>query len=1003
MKRPNLFLFSAAVVIILIAVVAAQREQPRLLILERAAKAAGETPPRAILIEMGVKDLNARDWSGQAEVNGAKVVHREGYRFRKEDRLIEPSGWKAGSHRGLRVPPKQPQVSKMERIATVGVVLHLADIAPDATLTIKADDKKEKATLPVKDVLAGNTVPLWNNTAEVRLISTATPVVTGKTEDDFPAAAYGPDGTIWLAYISYTLRDESRRIEQHSYKEQPENFKALYHPEFADQLFVKHYRDGKWSEPHPITGAQEDLGRCAIRVRKNGVAQVYYSANRTWPGINSSGMHTIFYRLIAKGDAGLLVSPEQGPIKGRFSHLNPVICVTDGDTSHLAYQSWMRDGGAIITEKYGGDMYSLPTIGGENYRKTTHGTSWHPDMAAGPGGEWSLVHDTYKDGHYSVYLHRFNQGGITPDMLIAGSSKFQARPSVAYDAKGRIWIAYEEGPELWGKDYGALVPNKGNPLYNARSVRVVCLDNGKLFKPAELPTSRHGPVTPPFDPQKTHLYEGVNTRYAYPRIGIDGKGRIWLTYRENFGSRYTSHPGTYWLTFARRLEGDHWSGPIELHHSDGLLDSRPVLLPHPSGGLLVFHNTDGRYTTPETINNDIYQSYVDLPGEPAEPVLVPHDPGEPDETLVQRAKKEAEDVKRIRAYRMEATGKKYQLLRGEFHRHTEISWDGGGDGSLEDMFRYAIDAAALDWIGNGDHDSGAGREYSWWLIQKFSDAYHVPGRFTPMFTYERSVAYPMGHRNCMFAKRGVMTLPRLAAPQGEAVGGVSADDTKMLYRYLHEMDGVCASHTSATSMGTDWRDNDPAVEPIVEIYQGDRMSYEMENAPRAGHDPKSGALPINIAGWFPRGFVNHALEKGYRLGFQASSDHWSTHISFFIVLAERNERQAILDAVKKRHCYGATDNIIVDFKSGEHVMGDEFTINSPPTLQFYVRGTNDLAKIDILQDSRVVHTIRPRSAEYRGSWTAPAAAGESHYYYLRVEQSDGEMAWASPMWIRQGQ
>src|SRR5262249_48117433 len=277
------------------------------------------------------------------------------------------------------------------------------------------------------------------------------------------------------------------------------------------------------------------------------------------------------------------------------------------------------------------------------------------------------------------------------------------------------------------------------------------------------------------------------------------------------------------------------------HHSDGLLDSRPVLLPHKAGGLLVIHNTDGRYTTPETIDNDIYMSYVDLPGEPQEPKLAPHEPGTKKPELVQRHKNEAEAVKAIRAYRIENEGKEYRLLRGEFHRHTELSWDGGADGSLEDMFRYAIDAAQFDWIGNGDHDNGAGREYSWWLVQKFTDAYHVAGRFTPMFSYERSVAYPHGHRNCIFARRGVRTLPPLAEPDMEKrVGGVHADDTKMLYRYLKETGGLCAVHTSATSMGTDWRDNDPEVEPIVEIYQGDRMSYEMQEAPRAGYAPKSG-------------------------------------------------------------------------------------------------------------------------------------------------------------------
>src|SRR5215207_4189268 len=291
------------------------------------------------------------------------------------------------------------------------------------------------------------------------------------------------------------------------------------------------------------------------------------------------------------------------------------------------------------------------------------------------------------------------------------------------------------------------------------------------------------------------------------------------------------------------------------------------------------------------------------------------------------------------------------------------------------MFRYGIDAAAIDWIGNGDHDNGAGREYSWWLTQKLTDAYHVRDAFTPMFTYERSVSYPMGHRNCMFAKRGVRTLPRLAAGTATAVAGVHPDDTKMLYRYLKELDGICASHTSAAGMGTDWRDNDATVEPVVEIYQGDRNSYEYQEAPRAGHDPASGKQPANIGGWRPAGFIDNALrDKGYRLGFQASSDHWSTHISYCIVLAERHDRAAILDAVKKRHCYGATDNILLDVRSGGHVMGDEFTANGPLRLEAAAVGTGPIARVDVLKDSKVVETVKPGGAEYKGTWTDPQPA-----------------------------
>jgi hypothetical protein len=454
------------------------------------------------------------------------------------------------------------------------------------------------------------------------------------------------------------------------------------------------------------------------------------------------------------------------------------------------------------------------------------------------------------------------------------------------------------------------------------------------------------------------------------------------------------------VTFARRLQGDHWSEPIEVHHSDGLLDTRPVLLPHQGGGLVVLHNTDGRMTTPDVVQNKIYRSVINLAGEAGEPKLVAFQPAKRTAKHLAAYQKEADAVAAMKKHRLTVAGKKYQLLRGEYHRHTEISWDGGPDGSLEDMFRYAIDAVAFDWIGNGDHDNGAGREYAWWLVQKFTDAYHSPVSFSTMFTYERSVAYPHGHRNVMFAKRGVMTLPRLAPPaKGMVEGGVDPDDTKMLYRYLKEMDGICAVHTSATSMGTDWRDNDPVVEPIVEIYQGDRMSYEQEGAPRAGFEADTGKLPVNVAGWYPKGFINHALQKGYKLGFQASSDHWSTHISFFVILSEKRDRQSLLEAVKKRHCYGATDNIIVDFRTGDAIMGDEVKVAGPPKLDLAVMGTGKIAKIDILRDSEVVHTLQPDGATYSGSWTDAKPLPGTHYYYIRVLQEDQELAWASPIWI----
>src|SRR6266542_4995017 len=185
MKRRSLLAFTATAALIAVAALAVQQRGGNLLLLEWAHKAPAETPPTAVLLEMGLKDLKATDWSGKVTVAGAKVVHREGYRFRTDDKLVEPNAWEASSHRGLRVPAKNPAVAKMEPIATVGVVLHLADLKDDAALTIEPKEAgRAKQTVALKDVLAGKTHKLWDGAAAVRLVSTAMPITAGSKNED---------------------------------------------------------------------------------------------------------------------------------------------------------------------------------------------------------------------------------------------------------------------------------------------------------------------------------------------------------------------------------------------------------------------------------------------------------------------------------------------------------------------------------------------------------------------------------------------------------------------------------------------------------------------------------------------------------------------------------------------------------------------------------------------------------------------------------------------------
>ncbi len=122
-----------------------------------------------------------------------------------------------------------------------------------------------------------------------------------------------------------------------------------------------------------------------------------------------------------------------------------------------------------------------------------------------------------------------------------------------------------------------------------------------------------------------------------------------------------------------------------------------------------------------SVNNDLYAAefQVDHTQQPAKLDSVPAEKVPP---VNAEAQAEADQVAFMRSYRASLAGQTYQLMRGEFHRHTEISGDGGRDGSIIDAYRYLIDTASMDWGGCCDHDNGGGIEYNWWLNQKLSAA-----------------------------------------------------------------------------------------------------------------------------------------------------------------------------------------------------------------------------------------------------------------------------------------
>jgi hypothetical protein len=218
----------------------------------------------------------------------------------------------------------------------------------------------------------------------------------------------------------------------------------------------------------------------------------------------------------------------------------------------------------------------------------------------------------------------------------------------------------------------------------------------------------------------------------------------------------------------------------------------------------------------------------------------------------------------------------------------------------------------------------------------------------------------------------------------------------MLYDHIRRTGGIAISHTSATNMGTDWRDNDKELEPVVEIYQGARTNYEHEGAPRSATAP---AKVTPESPYRPEGYIWNAWKKGYRLGVEASSDHGSTHISYSMVVTGKPTRMGIMDAIRKRHTYAATDNIILEYRIGDHFMGEEFEAKVVPPLAGKIAGTAALKEVAVVRNNQVIYHTTPtsRTAEIRYHDTQPAKG--LNYYYLRAVQQDGAVAWSSPIWV----
>jgi len=334
--------------------------------------------------------------------------------------------------------------------------------------------------------------------------------------------------------------------------------------------------------------------------------------------------------------------------------------------------------------------------------------------------------------------------------------------------------------------------------------------------------------------------------------------------------------------------------------------------------------------------------------------------------------------------------------------HGKTSFSGDGLAPIDDYLRYARDVAGADFTCVTDH-SGCNRE-SWITTQEKAVEYTHDGRFVALKGFEYSYAH--GHRNVYFDNHEIEDV----WPSERLDLDLAPDGTRPFFEYLRTRIDELVSIPHHTLVWTDWDIYDQELEPVCEIYS---MWGCSERPIGAGN-------PLWDKSCIPGGGAQAGLARGYRYGFTAASDTHSgfpgrQHPDYYgfcfsyksglaAIRAPELSAQALIDALKARNCYATTGaRIYLEFAVNGARMGSEIgaeALASPRCITGRVVGTAPVCRVDLVRSNEDLVTLTSDADDLAIDLkdSQPLDAGPV-WYYLRVRQADGEMAWSSPVWV----
>ncbi|MBI3695937.1 MAG: hypothetical protein HY238_13990, partial [Acidobacteria bacterium] len=731
---------------------------------------------------------------------------------------------------------------------------------------------------------------------------------------------------------------------------------------------------GRWLDPIALDDRSGDHYSPAIASLPDG------GAVAVWSGQAEGNFELFSATISAAGRAGVVERLTRAP-HGDF---NARAAADAQGNVTVVWQSFRNGQSDVYARRFGNRRW-----GPEVRVSPGLANDWEPAVALDSKGTAWISWDGYQAGNYDVFLASFDGSRASAPIPIATEPEAQFHTSVAVDRQDRVWVAWDEAGINWGKDFSRASRAPGsNGLHFSRTLRLRVWDGKQVLSPAA-------------DIRK--VLTGRMERYAeLPHLAVDGAGALWMIFRH-----WTFvQPNEIYHFYATRLGPGGWTTPLRLAESSGQNTQHAGLAVASDRGLRVVYSSDGRSQTNvpkdqmHALHYNVYLASL-AKGEPATTALTPLAVAPPATVFKPR----------VRATQ-ELAGKRYTLLLGDCHRHTDIRGHSGIDGSVLDTYRYAMDAAQLDFLGTSDHNEVVGgtwpdglRDYQWWTVQKTVDLMSHSPVFLGVYSYEHSMNRPAGHRNILFLRRGAPLRPI------DRSRGIAAPDNQppVLWDWMEKnvftqsgQKAVIVPHTFGAGPLADWNWPNSRFDCLLEMYQGARGSYEAWRLP---DKEKRGPTQVDEPGHFAR----DALAKGNIYGFVSFSDHGSTHNSWAAVWSEQISQEGLLDGMFARRTYAASDEIIVKAAASGHMPGEQFSARAatPPEITVTIEAPDTILRIDVVKDGKYVLTQSPRARTATLRFRDADAKPGSSYYYLRVFQrdtenpdGDPEIAWTSPFYVK---